>query len=79
MAYDPEKADEAVLAPLHLCMVEVSPTTRAWKSFRWESMMRPHERGLIGDPPSKAKSVTVSAECVAKSTRLFEMLFAPAS
>ena len=40
-------------------------------------MNRLHEKGLIGDPVSKAKSVVVTAEGVAEAERLFEKLFGP--
>ncbi len=33
---------------------------RTWKSFDWSAMKRLHEKGLISDPASKAKSVVLT-------------------
>jgi mRNA-degrading endonuclease toxin of MazEF toxin-antitoxin module len=55
-----EEIDEAVLALLHLNAFEDREIVRAWKSFDWDAMDRLHERGLISDPKSKAKSVVLT-------------------
>lgn len=65
--------DDAVLALLYLTLHDHN---RAWKSFDWDALNRLHERGLIGDPVNKAKSVVLSAEGVRESERLFKRLFA---
>ncbi len=49
---------------------------RVWKSFDWETMNRLHEKGYTSDPKSKAKSVVLSEEGLARSEELFERLFA---
>ncbi|MGH7299369.1 MAG: DUF6429 family protein [Candidatus Rokuibacteriota bacterium] len=59
MDYEPSKVDEVVLAMLFL---NVSAAGRAWKGFDWDSLGRLHERGLISNPRSKAKSVELTEE-----------------
>ena len=56
-----DKIDDAVLALLHLTSFTEGKGelafTRAWKGHDWEALNRLHEKGLISDPKSKAKSV----------------------
>jgi uncharacterized protein DUF6429 len=73
--YDQAKIDDAVLALLHLTAFDDHSVTRAWKTFDWGALDRLHERGLIGDPKSKAKSVVLSEEGARLSAELFERLF----
>ncbi len=76
MSYDTEKVDEAVLALLYLTLHDGNEQGgRAWKSHDWDALNRLHERGLIGDPVSKAKSVVMTAEGIAEAKRLFAQLF----
>ena len=76
MDYDPERVDEAVLALLHLTLHEANEHGgRAWKSHDWDAMDRLHEKGLIGNPVSKAKSVVLTAQGIAEAKRLFARLF----
>lgn len=76
MDYDTEKVDEAVLALLVLTMhQEDDYGARAWKGHDWEALNRLHEKGFIGDPVSKSKSVTLTPEGMARSRELFERLF----
>jgi len=77
MEYDTEKFDEAVLALLWLtCHDMTEYGARAWKGQHdWDAMDRLHEKGYIGDPKSKAKSVTLTPEGVKKSQELFDKLF----
>jgi hypothetical protein len=72
MDYDPDRVDEAVLALLYLTLHQDG---RAWKSFDWDALNRLHEKGLIGNPVSKAKSVVVTEEGEAEARRLFQKLF----
>lgn len=60
-----EEVDEAVLGLLYLNVFEDHGQVRSWKTFDWDAMDRLHERGFIGDPKSKAKSVPLTAEGVA--------------
>jgi hypothetical protein len=76
MGYDTDKVDEVTLALLYLVMHDVSEFgARAWKGFDWDTMNRLHEKGYIGNPVSKAKSVVVTPEGCAKARELFEKHF----
>ena len=48
---------------------------RSWKSFDWDEQIRLHEKGLIGNPIPKAKSVVLTQEGFAESERLFWQYF----
>ena len=72
MPIDEQKIDEAVLALLYLTLHD---DCRAWKSFDWDSMNRLYEKGYIGDPVNKAKSVVLTEEGLGEAERLFEILF----
>jgi len=74
--YDEEKIDEITLALLWLVMHDGGyGTTRAWKSFDWNTMDRLFEKGYISDPRRKTKSIAVSEEGKAKAEELFEKYF----
>lgn len=75
MDYNEEKVDEATLALLSLVMWDDSPGVRAWKSFDWDTMNRLHDKGYIGDPKGKAKSVILTEEGIQRSKELFKKLF----
>ncbi len=75
MEYDKNKVDEMVLALMSLVMHSDGDAVRAWKGFDWETLDRLHEKGLISDPKSKAKSVVLSDEAVKLSESLFEKHF----
>lgn len=74
-----EKIDEAVLALLHLTSFSEREfgmkLTRAWKGHDWDALNRLHEKGLIGNPRGKAKSVSLTDEGAKQAERLFEQLF----
>lgn len=70
-----EEVDEAVLALLYLNAFEDHGQVRSWKTFDWDAMDRLHERGFIGDPKSKAKSVPLTAEGVAAAKESFRKQF----
>ena len=55
---DPEKLAEVALALLSL----TRHGARVWKSLDWDVMNLLFEKGWIGDPISKAKSVTLTEE-----------------
>jgi hypothetical protein len=76
---DTDRIDDAVLALLYLTTFEDHGVQRAWKSHDWDALNRLHERGLIGDPRSKAKSKVMTEEGAARSRELFEQLFEKAS
>jgi hypothetical protein len=75
MEYDEEKVDEAVLALLHLTTFKEQGVARAWKSLDWDAMDRLHQKGLIGDPMNKSKSVTLTEEGIKRSAELFQKHF----
>jgi hypothetical protein len=73
MELDTDKIDEAVLA---LLLLGLHDQTRVWKSFDWEAMNRLHEKGFITDPRSKALSVLLTEEGMARAEELLVKLFA---
>lgn len=64
-----------MLALLYLNAFEDHGIVRSWKSFDWDAMDRLHERGLIGDPKSKAKSVPLTTEGIAAAKESFRRRF----
>ncbi len=72
MEIDKEKVDDAILA---LMFLSLDRDGRAWKGFDWDAMNRLHEKGYIGNPVSKAKSVILTDEGAERSERLFRALF----
>jgi len=72
MEYDEAKVDDAVLALMYLTIHEEQ---RAWKAFDWDAMDRLHDKGFICDPKSKAKSVVLTDEGLARSAELFNRFF----
>jgi hypothetical protein len=66
------KIDETVLVLLRLTLHD---GCRAWKTIDWNSLSRLHEKGVIEDPVSKAKSVVLTQNRLAESERLFNALF----
>jgi hypothetical protein len=75
MDYDKEMVDEMVLALMWLVTHSDGDRVRAWKGFDWDTLGRLHQKGLISDPRSKAKSVVLSDEAVRSSEALFEKHF----
>jgi hypothetical protein len=72
MDYDPDRVDEAVLALMYLTLHRDG---RAWKGFDWDALNRLHEKGMIGNPVSKAKSVVLTDKGEAEAKRLFQKFF----
>ena len=70
--FDHDKVDEVVLALMYLTLHDGD---RAWKGFDWDTLDRLYEKGLIGDPKNKAKSVWLTQEGLEMSERLFEQYF----
>jgi len=74
---DKNKVDECTLALLYLVMHnEDKYGARAWKGFDWDTMTRLHDKGYIGNPVGKAKSVFVTPEGSEKAKELFKFYFA---
>ena len=78
MDYDKEKVDELVLALMWLVTHGDKYGVRVWKGFDWDTLDRLHEKGLISDPKSKAKSVALSDKAVKLSESLFKKHFGTA-
>jgi hypothetical protein len=72
MEIDVDKIDEAVLALLYLTLHD---GFRAWKGHDWDALGRLHQKGMIGDPVGRTKSVVFTDEGLAESERLFGKLF----
>lgn len=79
MDYDKDKVDDMVLALLWLTTFGEKQfgqiARRAWKGHDWDALNRLHEKGLIGDPVGKAKSVFVTDEGAKRSEELFRQFF----
>lgn len=73
--FDLDKVDDATLAFLWMAMHRDEFSARAWKSFDWDSMDRLHEKGFIGNPKGKAKSVAFTEEGEKRAKHLFEQMF----
>ncbi|MCG2777642.1 MAG: DUF6429 family protein [Desulfobacterales bacterium] len=73
MEYDKDKVDEMVLALLYLTTHDQG--TRVWKGMDWDAMDRLHDKGYIGNPKTKAKSVTLTEEGERLSEELFKKHF----
>lgn len=79
MDYDKDKVDEAVLSLLYLTLHETNEFGgRAWKGHDWGALDRLHEKGLISDPRSKAKSVVLDADGIKAAEAAFRRLFGKA-
>jgi len=75
MMYNKDKVDEMVLALLHLTSFDEGAGLRAWKGMDWNAMNRLHEKGYIGNPKGKAKSVILSDDGAKLSEDLFKKHF----
>lgn len=73
MELDKEKIDEAVLGLLYLTLHD---QFRVWKSIDWDALARLHQKGFIGDPANKAKSVVLTDTGLLEAARLFKKQFA---
>ena len=73
MEYDKDKVDEMVLALLYLTTHDKG--TRAWKNIDWDAMNRLHDKGYIGNPRTKAKSVILTEKGEKLSEELFKKHF----
>jgi len=76
MEYDKDRVDEVTLALLYLVMHDDEEYgAKAWKGFDWDTMDRLHEKGFIGNPVNKVRSVTVSPEGRKRAREFFEKHF----
>jgi uncharacterized protein DUF6429 len=72
---DLNPVEEMTLALLHLTTFDEGGTARSWKGHDWDVMNHLHEKGLISNPATKAKSVTLSDDGRRLSRELFEKYF----
>ena len=75
MEIDTQKIDDTVLALLYLTRFEEQGAVGAWKGHDWDALNRLHDKGMISNPRSKAKSVVFSEEGAKRAKRLFQELF----
>jgi hypothetical protein len=74
--YDIDLVDQTVLALLYLTSFrDEYESARAWKGHDWEVLNRLHQKGYIGIPASKAKSVAFTQEGYKEARALFKKLF----
>ena len=69
---DWDKVEDAALALMYLTL---HGGNRVWKHISWEITDRLFEHGLISDPKSKARSVALTEEGMARAERLFREMF----
>jgi hypothetical protein len=72
MALDTDKIDDTALALLYLTLHD---GYRAWKGFDWDVLGRLHDKGMIGDPVGKVKSVVFTDEGLERAKVLFKEMF----
>jgi hypothetical protein len=77
MEYDVEKADEFALALLYFNLYRYGKGVRSWKNFPWDVLDSLHEKDLISDPGTKAKSFWVTEEGEKKAKEMFEKHLVP--
>lgn len=75
MEYDKDKVDEMILALLYLTTFEDGPIFRAWKNLDWDALERLNEKGYIGSPRSRGKSVVLHEDGARLSEELFRKHF----
>jgi hypothetical protein len=61
---DQEKLAEAALAMLSLSAWDEEYGARAWKGMDWDMLDVLHQKGWIGDPVGKQKSVHITEQGV---------------
>jgi hypothetical protein len=69
MTYDRYRAGELTLALMYLTLHD---EVRVWKGYSWEVLDHLFQLGFITDPRSKAKSVFLTEEGLARSRALFD-------
>lgn len=72
---DQEKLTEAALAILSLGRWDDQLVARAWKSMDWDLLNLLYDKGWIGDPVGKQKSVVLTDDGVAKAACFLEKHF----
>jgi len=62
-------------AALALLYLTLHGGYRAWKGFDWDVLGRLHDKGMIGNPVGKVKSVVFTEEGLQRAKALFEEMF----
>lgn len=76
MEYDEKKIADTVLALLVLTLHDESENGgRAWKGHDWSVLEALHERGDIGDPKNKNKSIYLTTQGLERAKKLFDEMF----
>lgn len=75
--YDTDKVDEVALALLYLTHFQhaKNASCQAWKGLDWDVLNRLHDKGYIGDPKNKNKSIVFTDEGFQLSKQLFQKHF----
>lgn len=76
MAQEPDwdRVEDVALAILSLTLHDGN---RVWKQISWDVTDRLHEKGLISNPRTRTKSVSLSPEALERAERVFQSLFLP--
>ena len=72
---DQEKLAEAALAILSLSAWDEEYGARAWKGMDWDLLDVLHQKGWIGDPVGKQKSVHITEQGVTLAANYLEKHF----
>ena len=72
---DSDKLSEVALAILSLTLHTDNGTSRAWKGMDWDLLNLLHEKGWIGDPVGKQKSVVFDEQAIALAEEYLEKYF----
>ena len=77
MDTDTDKIDEMALALLYLTHFQQKQgyPYQAWKGMDWDVLNRLHEKGYIGDPKNKNKSIIFTDEGFQQCKVLFQKHF----
>lgn len=75
MKVNTDKIDDMVLALMYLTSFGDGNAVRSWKGYDWDSLNRLYEKGMIGNPVGKSKSVVFSDEGAQRAKELFEQVF----
>ena len=79
MEFNEDKVDKMTLALMYLTTFKEKLSgqeiIRTWKGYDWDILNRFYEKGFIGDPVGKAKSVILTEEGAKLSEKLFEEYF----
>lgn len=75
MKYNENTVDEMALALMHLTTFREASGYRTWKGHDWEVLDRLHNKGFIGNPKSKSRSVELTENGRQRSEDLFRKHF----